>query len=93
MTFLALVIVTLAAHRLTRLVVTDTILDAPRNWVFTHAPVRISELINCPHCTGFWAALACVCVYLAAPDVGLKVLAPFTAAGGVSLLAGWDGRG
>jgi len=50
-----LVLTALAAHRLTRLVVEDTILDAPRLWLVNRAPDgKVATLITCPWCSGFW---------------------------------------
>lgn len=88
----AIIILALAAYRIARLIVTDTIADRPRNWLFTHGPVWLSELLNCMHCTGFWVGLAVAGAYLAAPVVVPKVLLPFALAGVVSLLAEHDGR-
>lgn len=88
----ALVVAALAAYRATRLVVTDSIFDRPRNWVFTHAPAKIGEFVDCPHCVGVWAAGAAAAVVLGAPDLGPKILSPLAVAGAVSLLASWDGR-
>ena len=92
MNLLGFIIVALAAYRVTRLVVTDTLLNRPRDWVFTHAPLKVAELIDCPHCVGVWAAGATTAIYLLAPDIGLKCLLPFAAAGVVSIIATFDRR-
>lgn len=92
MTLLVLIIVALAAYRLTRLLTDDAILDGPRNWIFTHAPPKIGELLNCVHCTGVWVGVVCVALVLLFPFVGPRVLLFAAIPGAVSLLAARDGR-
>lgn len=92
MTLFVFLVVALAAYRLTRLLVTDTILDRPRNWLFTHAPAKIGELLDCPHCLGVWVGAGCTLLVLLARYNGPWILMPFAAAGIVSLLAHYDGR-
>lgn len=53
-----------AAHRLTRLLVEDSILDGPRDALLEHldggGPTarKAAEGLRCYWCTGFWVALA-----------------------------------
>jgi len=72
----ALAVDALAAFRLTRLVVDDTILEAPRGAVvrfaFADGPARparakLAELIECYWCVGFWASAAVVVARRARP--------------------------
>lgn len=52
-----LVVDSLAAYRLTRLVTDDEITSAVRNNAHK-AHEKIGYLVNCPYCTGVWAAAA-----------------------------------
>jgi hypothetical protein len=92
MTVLAVIIVALAAYRITRLIVTDAILDAPRNWLFTHSPTKIAELLDCPHCVGVWVGGVAAVFYLVARVVTVWLALPFAFAAVVSLVAALDGR-
>lgn len=64
MTPLDLALDALAAYRLTRLVVDDTIADAPRNFVLDAlddagpAGAKIAEGLACYWCVGLWIATA-----------------------------------
>ena len=55
-TWLALVLCALASHRLTRLVVADSIADRPRTWLTVHLPALLAKVISCAWCVGFWIA-------------------------------------
>ena len=57
LTFTDLVIVALAATRITRLATTDTIFDAPRLWLMRKGE-WLEELLSCPWCTSVWVGLA-----------------------------------
>lgn len=60
MSALTFVILCLAAFRLTRLIVKDSITDAPRLWVEEHLPRKIDELVNCMWCASVWCAAGVV---------------------------------
>lgn len=96
---MTLVVLALAGYRLTRLVVLDTILDGPRDWLLRRlatrphvkAPVRakLSELLQCVYCVGVWATLAIVAVWHWAPGLrpGVMVIAVI---GAQALLSSWE---
>lgn len=46
----------LASYRLTRLVVEDSILDRPRDWL-TQKATWIEALLGCYFCAGFWVSV------------------------------------
>lgn len=51
----------LAAYRITRLIVADTIFDRPRervqNWLLERGYVKLNEGIACGYCVSVWVAL------------------------------------
>lgn len=85
-----LLLTALAAHRLTRLVVEDTILDGPRMWLVNRAPDgKIATLITCPWCAGFWLSGVVVLLVAATTNLPLPLLvwpAVATVVGLLSLL-------
>lgn len=99
-----LAVLILAAYRGTQLAVHDTILDAPRDWVFTWhsrkdtSPVRhaLVSLITCIYCAGWWVSGAFLATWLYASgqwhDAPLLVHGAewFAVAGGQALLNRWD---
>lgn len=52
---LALVLAVLATYRATRLVTTDRILDAPREWIVARYE-RLGYLVGCDWCSSIWLA-------------------------------------
>ena len=58
--WLVLLCAALAAHRLTRLVVEDSLTDGARTWLAARLPWRLDELVTCFWCAGFWIAGAVV---------------------------------
>lgn len=61
LTPLTLLITALAAHRLTRLWIKDTLPPLPkiRGWLqYKLRHSKLVELTNCPWCAGFWIAAA-----------------------------------
>lgn len=98
-----LVLAVLAAARVTRLVVGDTITFPLRDWAARHdhgprTPVHwLHGLITCPWCFGFWVCLAAVLVaWQIAPHPVMPswfaVPAETLAASYlVGLVAGWEG--
>jgi hypothetical protein len=63
----------LASYRVTRLLVSDGIIDRPRDALMERLRRRerdkLVELIECPWCTGFWVALGVVVARRLAPRV------------------------
>lgn len=61
------------------IVITKTGITAPiRTWLEEQEPrgvlwVKLSDLVNCPVCVGFWLSLAAVLVYRPDIDAGLDV--------------------
>lgn len=50
----------LASHRLTRLIIRDTVLDSLRNKWWDRFPpesTKLGYLLTCPWCLGFWLSL------------------------------------
>lgn len=52
---LALILAVLATYRTTRLVTTDRILDAPREWIVARYE-RLGYLVGCDWCSSVWLA-------------------------------------
>jgi hypothetical protein len=53
---LCLLIASLAAFRIARLVVVDSILDRPRSFVVVRSPRLVGELLSCEWCVSVWAS-------------------------------------
>lgn len=58
--WLLLLILILATHRVTRIIVDDSVLNAPRQWIFDKGPGWLAELLSCHWCVGWWVAGATV---------------------------------
>lgn len=96
-----LLILALAAYRVTRLITEDSIFDTPRNrllaWLETHRLGKVAEALSCHWCTGVWASLAVYAVWLTATDTGgdwpLAAHGIYVAsvAGAQGLLGSWEG--
>lgn len=56
----------LATYRLARAVAVDTITEPLRQRVYGLGRPRLSELVSCQHCVGFWLALLPTGLLLAA---------------------------
>lgn len=84
----------LAAFRITRLLAIDTLLEPWRDRLVDSMPAesKLSYLIECPFCVGWWVALAVVFVLAGWGDVGRWALLPWAVAGGQALLASVDAR-
>ncbi|MGL4998065.1 MAG: DUF1360 domain-containing protein [Cetobacterium sp.] len=68
--FLHFVLLALAAYRLTRLIVEDTIFERPREALFNRFPpesTKIGYLFTCYHCMGLWIATFTVVCYILIP--------------------------
>lgn len=86
-----LLVAALAAARLTRLVVTDTVVGRPRAWVMARLAKhpKVVEGLECPWCVGWWIALGTTVAVLAAPSVGALVCAPWAVAQAAWWFGGW----
>ena len=89
-----LVILALAAYRLTHLVTTDAIADGFRTKVWKKFPptTKIGYLITCNWCTGFWASLFVVIFWLTLPQVALVVSLVLAISASIGLLSAWVER-
>jgi|GEM_PF-1970720 fatty acid desaturase len=54
--WLALLAASLAAFRIARLVVADSITARPRSWLVVRSPRPLGELLSCEWCVSVWAA-------------------------------------
>ena len=85
---LALVLAILATYRTTRLVTTDRILDAPREWIVARYD-RLGYLVTCDWCSSVWLAPWLVGPAVLWPDnrAVLVVLGSLAASGVTGFLA------
>ena len=81
-----LIVLALAAFRLTRLVVEDSITDSLRDWVSVRSPF-LSRLIDCYWCAGFWVSVGVVVAHAAAPTPTYWLALPFALSAVVGLLS------
>lgn len=89
-TFLAIVILSLAVFRVTRLLIEDTILEPLREkTIFKMHPTdsKIRELFTCPWCVGFWLSMMAVGMFYLWPAVILWLALPFAISAVVGLIA------
>jgi hypothetical protein len=89
-----LVILALAAYRLTHLVTTDAIADGFRTRVWKKFPptTKIGYLITCNWCTGFWASIFVVIFWLTLPQAAFVVSLVLAISALVGLLSAWTER-
>ena len=96
MTGPALVVDALAAYRLTRLVIEDTITDdirerirdaARRELDTPGAAAKIGKLLDCPWCAGFWVSLGVVVARTLAPRAWSPVARVLAVSAAVGLIA------
>jgi hypothetical protein len=88
----------LAVYRLTRLLLNDGIVDRPREAALARLRrrnnLKLVELIECPWCTGFWAAAGVVLTRRTAPRLWepISSVLAFSAAAGLlaSRVRSWD---
>ena len=87
MTPLDLLLGILCAYRLTQLLVYDAILEPVTSWLANLHP-KLDEMLCCPHCCGFWCAVATVLMLWGAGHWSplRYVLWAFALAGAVSLV-------
>lgn len=82
------VLIGLAAGRVTRLVVSDAILDRPRKYLTRRAPKSLVKLIHCGWCVSWWTTVAvwALCwIWLSVPAPGLELVAAW----GVAQIVLW----
>lgn len=85
-----LIIIALAAARVTVLVVEDTILDVPRGRLLARLIEypSLSYLVTCHRCAGFWVSVAWVVAWWAWPDATTLIGLPFAVAAAAWWLGG-----
>ena len=88
-----LLITALAVYRITRLVVEDSILDRPRDYLMGRAE-WVRALLDCYWCAGFWVSLAATIVLYATGALVLPAVAwmglPFALSAIAGLLSSWE---
>ena len=84
----AVAVLMLAAHRLTRLALLDSVpFGSLRNWLINRKPDgRVAELLSCPWCLGWWASLGVVLAALVLPRALWQPVAVALAASSVAAL-------
>lgn len=88
-------VLSLAAYRLTRLIIRDTIVDSLRNKVWDRFPpesTKIGYLISCPWCMGFWFSLGLYFCYTIVPLQTLWISHVLALSAVVGLLTALDDR-
>jgi hypothetical protein len=78
--WLQLVVVALAATRITVLVVADAIADRPRDWLMQTRPPWVSVLLSCFWCVGWWVGIAFGLAWLLWPVGTATVAVPLAVA-------------
>ena len=88
---LQLLIIALAAARVTVLLVEDVIIDRPRDvviaWLAEHAHPKLAEGAECQRCLGFWVSAIWSLAWFAWPTGATIIAVPW----GVAMLAWWFG--
>jgi hypothetical protein len=89
-----LILLSLAAFRLTRLVTTDTVTDGIRNQIWKKFPpsTKLGYLITCNWCTGFWVSLLLGCLWLVIPEALTVVSLVLAVSALVGLISAWSER-
>lgn len=72
--WLALLLAAFASHRATRLVIEDTVANRPRTWLAVRLPVKLSQLVVCAWCAGFWISGAAVGLVIVLGYVPVRAL-------------------
>ena len=88
-TFLQLLILSLATFRVTRLLIEDFILEPLRDRTIHKLDPRnkFRELFECPWCLGFWLSIGAVVLFLLFPVVTIWLALPFAISTAVGLIA------
>jgi hypothetical protein len=84
-----LIVGALATHRLTRLIVADTITDPPRARLVERGG-RLAELITCYWCTGMYVAAGWALLTVTAPTVAATAGAALAWSSVTGLLASME---
>jgi hypothetical protein len=86
---LALLILTLATYRVTRLVVKDAITEPLRRRTTErlNPDSKLRELLECPWCVGFWLSCAAVGLFALAPVTVTWLALPLAISAVVGVLA------
>ena len=87
MIVLELIVVVLAAYRLTRLVVEDNITEGMRSWIWKRRgpETKIGYLFTCYWCMGFWIGTALGIGYILVPSIMFIACLPLAIAAGVGI--------
>lgn len=83
--WLPLVLLSLAAFRVWRLVGEDVILDRPRKWLIGRG-AKYDEWVSCPWCAGAWISVLWWLAWVAWPHWTLVVAVPFAVSAVVGLI-------
>jgi hypothetical protein len=91
---ITLVLLSLAAFRLTHLITTDAITEGLRNRIWNKFPptTKLGYLITCNWCTGFWVSILMVALWLALPQVVIVVSLVLAISALVGLISAWSER-
>jgi hypothetical protein len=86
------IVLSLAAYRLTRLVIKDTIVESLRQLVLRRLPIesRVTELLACFWCTGFWAAILVYVAWRLQPSLTMVMCVPLAISSLVGLMSMLD---
>jgi hypothetical protein len=81
-------ILALAAYRITRLIVEDTLLEPLRERVWKRFPpeTKLGYLFTCFWCTGFWVSVLIVAVYLLLPSATIAIALVFALSAVVGII-------
>jgi len=94
MSVLHVVILSLFAYRLTRLIVLDEILNPVRDWIWDRKPPHSSQIgyfFTCPWCVSMWVALPIMFSYALFPSITILIGCIFTLSAIAGLItAHWD---
>jgi hypothetical protein len=85
-----LLMVTVGAARLVKLLYADRLTDAPRMWLWEHRPPDksyLGYLFTCPWCLGVWVSTALTTGWFLAPAPTLVIACTSTVAGVSAWLA------
>lgn len=82
-----IVVDALAAYRLTRLVVEDTITVRPREALIARGPGWAGDMLTCPWCVGWWVSVGVVGARIAAPRAWRPVARALALSAIVGLIA------
>jgi hypothetical protein len=88
-----IVLLSLAVYRVTRFIIRDTLIDAPRNWLYGKLVTpghpfldKVYELLDCPYCLGIWISAFSVAIARHYTPVSLPVFVWLAVAGGAMIV-------